>query len=221
MSFHGTERFDICYLAIATDRHVSAATLGQARDHGYQVPQGLPARVAECLPCESHFHNSRFRRRGSENEGGIIYVPNYAKVFAVLLILQKNCIVVFQLNSGRDGFLVEYLGTCPPYQHILQLKFPAAQIAILDREGESKRRHTTISLIFASTASLKCSRPDWDHWARLPCLHPLTTDVSHCYSHKISPVQRYCGSWAMPPRGRVRAAHESLRWLVRLLQRAG
>ena len=83
----------------------------------------------------------------------MIHLPNYANALrCIAQVLQSNDVDIFQLSSGGDGLLVEYLDPNPPYLNILKLEFSPARIEILNREGESKRRHTKSMFRFDSVS---------------------------------------------------------------------
>ena len=88
---------------------------------------------------------------GRPEEVDMIHVPNYANALrCIAQVLQSYSVDIFQLSTDGDGFLVEYLDPNPPYRDILKLEFSAPRIEVLDRDGETKRRHTKSDFRFDS-----------------------------------------------------------------------
>ena len=81
----------------------------------------------------------------------MIHAPNYANSLrCIAQHLQTYGVDIFQLSTDRDVFLVEYLDPQPPYLKILNSELSAAQIEILSRHGESKRRYSKSEFRFDS-----------------------------------------------------------------------
>jgi len=53
--------------------------------------------------------------------------------------LEKQCIDIFDLKSYTHEFRVEGADPNPPYTALIEMRFSAAQIEMLDREGKTHR----------------------------------------------------------------------------------
>ena len=81
----------------------------------------------------------------------MIFLPNYASVLRCIgQALESRNIDIFELTTEADEFLARYGDPTPPYTGILEIRFSAQRIEILDREGRARRRQTKSAVRFDS-----------------------------------------------------------------------
>lgn len=82
-------------------------------------------------------------------------LPNYAGALRCIgQALQNLDIEVFEIKTHADEFRVIGGDPNPPYTALIELKFPAQNIEILDREGKARRGQSATEIRFDSVPEM-------------------------------------------------------------------
>jgi hypothetical protein len=85
----------------------------------------------------------------------MLYLPNYASALRCIgQTLQTHEIEVFDLQTQGDEFRLLAGDPNPPYTALIELRFSADNIKILDREGQARRGQSAADVRFDSVPEM-------------------------------------------------------------------